>query len=114
MFMYFVRASEIPHWIVVLFFVGYLLAYNLGFFMKFEVGKICTKTAAALTVLFLALSGVIILPVKDRYLNVGTFDQFLAHQTIPLNQSPVGKLGIWAGIMALLAIGLFLWSRRQQ
>jgi len=114
MFMYFVRSSDVPHWIVYSLFAGYLLAYNLGFFMKVELAKICKKTTVAVMVLFLALSGLIILPVKERYLNVGMLDAFLSGQTVPLGDSVVGKAGMFMPVMLALAVGLFIWSRRQR
>ena len=113
MFMYFVRSSDIPHGIVALLFVGYFFAYNFGFFLKFDLSKMGRKVPWIVGAIFLLLSGLIILPVRDRYLNVGTLDQYLVGQVISLNDSPVGKLGMLMPVMAALGLGLFLWSRRQ-
>lgn len=113
MFMYFVRAHEIPHGIVALIFLGYFLVYNFGFFLKFDLEKIGRRVPWVAGAIFLLLSGLIILPVRDRYLNVGTLEQYLTGQAIPLSDSPVGKLGMLMPVMAALGLGLFLWSRRQ-
>lgn len=113
MFMYFVRSSDIPWGIVALIFLGYFLAYNFGFFLKFDLEKTGRRVPWVVGAIFLLLSGLIILPVRDRYLNVGTLEQYLAGQAIPLSDSPVGKLGMLMPVMAALGLGLFLWSRRQ-
>ncbi len=111
--MYFARSSDIPRGIVGLIFLGYFLAYNFGFFLKFDLEKMGRKPPLVVAAVCLALSGLIILPVRDRYLNVGTLEQYFAGQAMPLNDSPVGKLGMLMPVMAALGIGLFLWSRRQ-
>ena len=116
MWMYFVRASDVPGWITFYLLILYYFAYDAGFFLKFELGKIKRSYPVLMMLLMLASAVAVVMPLKERYLNVGTLDQFLAGQgTVPLAQSAVGKVpGTLSAILIPLAIGLLLWSRRQK
>lgn len=115
MFMYFAKASELPAWMPFYILILYYFAYDAGFFLKFALGKIHRSFPAVMLLLMLAASVVVVLPIKDRYLNVGTLEQFRAGQTIPLAQSPVGRVpGTLSALLLPLGVGLLVWSRRQK
>lgn len=116
MWMYFVKASEVPAWITFYVLILYYFAYDAGFFLRFELGKINKAYPILLMIGLLGAAVGVTLPLKDRYLNVGTIEQFQAGQgTIPLPQSAVGKVpGTLSAILLPLSIGLLIWSRRQK
>ena len=113
--MYFVKASVVPPWITFYLLILYYFAYDAGFFLKFELGKIRKSYPILTMLLMLAASVAVVMPLKDRYLNVGTLEQFQAGQTTPLAQSAVGKVpGTLSAVLIPLALGLLFWSRRQK
>lgn len=115
MWMYFAKASDLPSWFTWYALILYFFAYAAGFFLKFELGKVSKGLPVLLLLAMLAASVGVTLPLKDRYMNVGTMEQYRAGQTTPLNQSPVGKVpGTLSAVLVPLAIGLLVWSRRQK
>lgn len=115
MWMYFVKASDLPGWLVFYVLILYYFAYDAGFFLKFETGKIHKLFPALMIVLMVAAAVGVVVPLSDRYLNVGTIEQFYDGNTVPLSESPVGKIpGTLSAVLVPLAIGLLIWSRRQK
>jgi hypothetical protein len=115
MFNYFTRASDVPSWLIVYIFVLYFFAYAAGFMLKFELQKMGKGFVIVMGVVLLAASIAVPMALGDRYMMVGTLDQFYDGQAIPLPQSPVGKVpGTLTLVLIPLAIGLLIWSRRQK
>ncbi len=115
MFMYFVKASEVPSWMIVYLFVLYYLAYDVGFLLKFEFQKIHRSLPIVFLALSLAASVLVTVPLKERYWNVGTYDEYHSGRTVPLSESPVGKVpGRITLLLLPLGIALLLWSRKQK
>ncbi|MBI1909639.1 MAG: hypothetical protein HYS22_05670 [Deltaproteobacteria bacterium] len=116
MWMYFVEAMNVPGWIVGLILFGYYLTFLLGFLLKFELAKLGKGFPGGALVLSVAASGMIILPVKDRYLNVTTTYGWRAGILgKPLPESDVASAMNMA-VAGLIVIGLllFLWARREK
>ncbi len=113
--MYFVKASDVPAWMTFYVLILYYFAYDVGFFLKFEMGKIWKGWPALLMLTMLCWSAAVTRALQDRYQHVGTYDEYLAHQTVALAVSPIAK---WPTIftLLLLPLGIFLlvWSRRQR
>lgn len=115
MYMYFVKASDVPAWIVFYILVLYFFAYDAGFFLKFALEKMHRSFPAIMILLMLAAAVVVVLPLKNRYLSVGTLEQFRSGHTVPLSESAVGKVpGILSAFLLPLGLGLLIWSRRQR
>ncbi len=115
MWMYFVRDSDMPRWMVFYILILYYFAYDVGFFLKFELAKIRSSFPALMVAIALAASVIVVLPLKDRYTKVGTYDEYHAGGGVALPQSAVGTVpGILSALLAPLAIGLLVWSRRQK
>lgn len=115
MFNYFTRASDIPSWMIVYIFILYFFAYAAGFMLKFELSKMGKGLVIVMGGVLLAASIAVPMALGDRYMMVGTLDQFYDGQAIPLPQSPVGKVpGTLTLVLVPLAIGLLVWSRRQK
>lgn len=118
MWMYFVEASRHPFPLrglalliaLIVYYVLYCLGFLWGARAKAQVGGTAWWGAAMLA----AASGLIILPVWDRYYQVGTMAEFLAGQGVPLPQSPLASVyNIALPCMAILgAIGF--WSARKE
>jgi len=115
MFNYFTRDADVPGWMIVSLFVLYFVAYAGGFAMKFETAKIHKAYPLLLMVVLLAASAAVPIAMGERYMLVGTMDQFLNHTAVPLPQSPVGKVPgtITLGLLPL-GIGLLWWSRKEK
>lgn len=115
MYNYFTRASDVPSWMVPYIFVLYLAAYAAGFVFKFEIEKV-GRPALILAIVLLAAASVLIpISLGTRYTMVGSMDQFLSGQAVPLPKSPVGKVpGNLTLALLPLGIGLLIWSRRQK
>lgn len=115
MFNYFTRASDVPSWMIAYIFILYFFAYAAGFMMKFELSKMGKGLPIVMGVILLAASIAVPMALGDRYMMIGTLDQFYDGQAIPLPQSPVGKVpGTLTLVLVPLAIGLLVWSRRQK
>ncbi len=115
MWMYFVKASDVPSWVVWYVLILYFFAYDVGFFLKGELGKIHKALPVVAIILSLVSAVLVTLPLGDRYMNVGTLEQFQAGQTTRLPQSPVGKVpGNLTAVLLPLGVGLLIWSRRQK
>lgn len=115
MWMYFVKASDMSSWIVFYILILYYFAYDVGFFLKIELGKLHKVFPLIALGLALAASVAVTLPLHKRYMNVGTLEQFQSGQTTPLPESPVGKVpGTLSAVLLPLAIGLLIWSRREK
>ncbi len=115
MWMYFVRASDVPLWIVIYVLVLYYFAYDAGFFLKFEMGKINKILPPLFMVVCLVWEVGVTMALKERYTLVGSLEQFLHGQGTPLAQSAVGKVpGTLTLVLLPLGVGLLLWSRRQR
>lgn len=115
MHMYFVKAAEVPEWIVFYILFLYYFAYDAGFFLKIELEKIRKGLALAALAVTLAGSVLVVLPIKDRYGRVGTLEEFQAGRAIPLSESPVGRVPATLSLLLLpLGVGLLFWSRRQK
>ena len=115
MHMYFVKAAEVPEWIVFYILFLYLFPYNAGFFLELEPEKIRPAFAVAGLLLAVTLSVLVVLPVKDRYLRVGTIEEFQTGGGTPLAESPVGRVpGTLSLLLLPLGVGLLFWSRRQK
>ncbi len=113
--MYFVKPEEVPHWMVFYILILYLFAYDVGFFLKFELGKINRIYPILMLIVALAWAVGVTLALKDRYLTVGTLEQFQVGQGIPLSESTVGKLpGALSACLFPLSLILIFWSRRQK
>lgn len=115
MWMYFVKASDVPEWIVFYVLILYFFAYDVGFFLKVELAKIHRAFPVMALVLSLVAAVLVTIPLGDRYMNVGTLEQFQTGQTVRLPQSEVGKVpGNLTALLLPLGVGLLLWSRRQK
>ena len=115
MFNYFTRASDIPLWIIVYIFVLYFFAYSAGFLLKFELAKMGKGWPIVMGIVLLAACIAVPSAMGSRYMMVGTLEQFQSGQSIPLPQSPVGRIpGTLTLVLVPLAIGLLFWSRRQK
>ena len=115
MFNYFTRASDVPPWMIAYIFILYFFAYAAGFMLKFELAKIGKGLSIVMGIILLVASIGVPMALRDRYMMVGTIDQFYDGQAIPLPQSPVGKVpGTLTLVLVPLAIGLLVWSRRQK
>lgn len=115
MFNYFTRDADVPGWMIVYIFLLYFVAYAAGFVLKFETAKIHKAYPIILMLVLLAASAAIPIAMGDRYMMVGTMDQFLNHAATPLPQSPVGKVpGTITLALLPLGIGLLWWSRKEK
>ena len=115
MFNYFTRASDVPRWMVPYIFVLYFVAYAAGFVFKFELEKIGKGILYFAIFVLIAASALIPISLGTRYTTVGSMDQFLAGQAVPLPKSAVGKVpGNVTLALLPLGIGLLLWSRKQR
>ena len=117
MWMYFVAASSIPEWMVYYIFFLYYLAFIFGFLLKNELAKICPKLTLTVLILFLIASGVVILPVKDQYLMVTTFEQYMSGAGgVSLPESIIGKgfPSYFVPVVLIVGIASLIWSRRQK
>ncbi len=115
MFNYFTKAEDVPHWMIPYIFILYFVAYAAGFVLKFELEKIGKPLLILAILILTAASALIPISLGTRYTKVGSMDQFLAGDALPLPKSPVGKV---PGnlTLALLPLGIFLlvWSRKQR
>lgn len=115
MWMYFVKATDVPFWVVVYVLILYYFAYDVGFFLKCELGKIHKSFPILMMVIAIAWAVGVTVALNDRYQMVGTIEQFYAGQGVPLAQSAVGRVpALFAGLLVPIAIGLLIWSRRQK
>lgn len=115
MYNYFVRASDVPSWVVPYLFVLYFAAYAGGFVFKFELEKVGKGALWSVIALLIAASAVIPLSLGERYTRVGTMEQFHAGQAVPLPKSPVGKVPANLTLVLVpLGIALLLWSRKER
>jgi len=115
MFMYFVEGEEIPYWMVLFILSLYFPAYTAGFFLKMEGERIGRLLPPLLILCGLAASVLVVIPLSDRYLQVGSYADFQAGLTTPLQESPVGRIpGMLSLLLIPAAIGLIIWSRREK
>lgn len=115
MYNYFVKASEVPGWMVPYIFVLYFAAYAAGFVFKFEIEKFCRVTLFLFMAILITACILVPLSLGTRYTMVGSMDQFLAGQALPLPKSPVGKVpGNLTLVLLPLGVGLLWWSRKQR
>jgi hypothetical protein len=115
MWMYFVKASDVPSWIVWYVLILYYFAFALGFVLKMELAKIHSKLPILAVILAVASAVLVTVPLGHRYMNVGSLEQYQAGQTTPLPQSPVGRVpGNLTGILIPLGFGLIYWSRKEK
>lgn len=115
MWMYFIKASDLPSWIVWYVLLLYYFAYDVGFFLKIELAKLHPKLPIFAIVVALVSSILVTLPLRHRYLHVGTLEQYQSGQTTPLPQSPVGRIpGNLTLLLIPLGMGLIYWSRREK
>jgi len=115
MFNYFTKASAVPSWMIPYIFALYFAAYAAGFVFKFELAKMGKGTLSFAIVVLILASALVPISLGTRYTMVGSMDQFLAGQALPLPKSPVGKVpGNLTLALLPLGILLLLWSRKQR
>ncbi len=118
MWMYIITASGFSaaiHFItVIVALLIYYFLFILGFWWCLRL-RVQNKRIWPLLVLLLVASGLVIVPVADQYLHVGTTAQYLAGTAVPLPQSSLSALFNWAmGLMALVGVPLFWWAKHSR
>lgn len=115
MLMYFADGDAIPDWIIGGLLLLYYVTFFTGFFLKFELARFHRRLPFLTLAASLAACALIILPVRERYLRVGTLEEFLVGGGVPLSDSPVWQVpGTLSMILFPLTIFLLIWSRRQR
>ena len=115
MWMYYVRASDLPSWMVWYVLVLYFFAYAIGFCLTVEGAKVARAYPPFLILLMLAAEGVLIWALLDRYIVVGTIEQFLAGTGTALADSVVGGTPTILTVLLIpLSLAFIYWSRRQR
>lgn len=113
MFNYFTRDADVPGWMIAYIFLLYFVAYASGFAMKFETAKIHKAYPILLMIVLLAASAAIPIALGERYMLVGTMEEFLNRTAVPLPQSAVGKVpGTLTLAIIPIGLGLLWWSRK--
>lgn len=114
MWMYFVTAEALPGWIVFYVMILYYFAYFSGFLLTIEGVKLSRVFPPILMILMVASEVAVILGLKERYINVGTLQEFIHNQTVPLSESAVGTVpAILSLFLIPLGLGFIVWSRRE-
>lgn len=115
MFNYVVRASDVPRVVVALIFVGYFLAYALGFWLKIKLDRLGWGPVGLLMLLLAGASAALPMAFGKRYTQVGSYEAFVSGTAVPLAESFVGGTPTYITI-ALVPVGILLifWARRER
>lgn len=115
MWMYFVKASDLPGWMVWYMLILYFFAYTSGFAITVEGRKWQGWYPPLLIIAMVVWEVALILALKERYLVVGTQKQFLAGTAAHLAKSTVGTIPVYMTLLLIpLGLGMLLWSRKQK
>lgn len=107
MWMYTVDPTKVPAWFVVYIFALYFIPFLAGFAFVPKRGGWVLFAVCAL------LEGALMAALWDRYVAVGTFEEFHRGAAVALPKSRLGTiLNILTPVMIAGIVGLWLWARR--
>ncbi len=113
--MYYVRAADLPAWMVWYVLVLYFFAYAVGFCLTVEGAKFSRAYPPLLILVMLVAEGALIWALLDRYVVVGSYEQFVAGTGTALADSAVGGgATILTVLLIPISLAFIYWSRRQR
>ncbi len=115
MWMYYVANSDLPRWMVFYVLGLYYFAFFAGFSLTVEGRKMNRYYPPFLMVVMVLAELALIWGLRERYLAVGTFTDYIAGTTVPLAESAVGTTPMYLSLVLIpIGIGLLVWSRKQR